>query len=251
VDSKAAKQTLALYRPGTADESDPDFAEALDFVKRDPDLSRWFGEHCALYAAVRSKFEQIPVPDGFKEQIVSEQKARTSIASRSRAAFIAMCAVAVLLLLVLGNFYLRPTDDRSLSAFGARMAGIVLRAYPKMDLETNNLAAIQQYLAQNGGPGNYVLPKGLETVPGTGCKILFWHGKRVSMVCFNSGKSSAPNTPDLFLFILDRASLSDPPTRNSAQFARMNGLTAASWSSGNLTYVLQGMGDEGFLLNFL
>jgi hypothetical protein len=250
VDSKAAKQTLALYRPGTADESDPDFAEALEFAKRDPELSRWLAEDCALYAAVRSKFEQIPVPEGLKEQIVSEQKARTSIASRSKAALLAVCAVIVLLLLGLGAFYLRPTEDRSLSAFGARMAGIPLRGYPKMDLETNNLAAIHQYLVQNGGQ-DYALPKGLKTASGTGCKILTWHGKRVSMVCFNSGKNAAANTPDLFLFIIQRSGLSNPPVSNSPQFARMSGLTAASWSRGNLTYVLQGMGDETFLLNFL
>ncbi|MEY2429852.1 MAG: hypothetical protein QOJ40_2737 [Verrucomicrobiota bacterium] len=250
MDRKAAKQTLALYRPGSADESDSDFTEALEFVKRDPDLARWFEEHCALYAAVRSKFEQIPVPEGLKEQIVSEQKARSSIASRSRAAFIAICAVIVLLLLALGAFYLRPTDDRSLAAFGARMAGIVLRAYPKMDLETNNLAVIHDYVAQNGGQ-DYALPKGLKTASGTGCKILTWHGKRVSMVCFNSGKNAAANTPDLFLFIIQRSGLSNPPVSNSPQFARVSGLTGASWSRGNLTYVLQGMGDETFLLNFL
>jgi hypothetical protein len=130
------------------------------------------------------------------------------------------------------------------------MASIVLRAYPKMDLETNNLPAIHQYLAQNG-QADYTLPKGLQTASGTGCKILSWHGKRVSMVCFNSGKNAAANMPDLFLFIIDRSGLSNPPIKSSAQFSRMSGLTAASWSSGNLTYVLEGIGDEAFLLNFL
>jgi hypothetical protein len=251
VDRTAAKQTLALYRPGTADEFDADFAEALEFAKRDPELARWFEEHCALCAAVRAKFEQIPVPEGLKEQIVSEQRARGLIASQSRAALIAVCAVIILLLLALGALYLRPTEDRSLAAFGGRMAGTVLRAYPKMDLETNSLAAIHEYLAQNGGQGDYVLPKGLETASGTGCKILSWHGKRVSMVCFNSGKKGTANTPDLFLFIIERSGLSNPPLMKSAQVAHMSGLTTASWSSGRLTYVLEGMGDEAFLLNFL
>src|SRR5205085_5921276 len=106
-------------------------------------------------------------------------------------------------------------------------------------------------LAQHGGQEDYVLPKGLEAASGTGCKILSWHGKPVSMVCFNSGKNAAANTPDLFLFIIERSGLSNPPAMNPTQFARVSGLTTASWSSGNLIYVLEGMGDKSFLQTFL
>ena len=69
-----AKQILALFRPGTADEEDPLFFEARQMAKTDPELARWFDDHCEAYLALRWKFQAIPVPPGLKEQILSERK---------------------------------------------------------------------------------------------------------------------------------------------------------------------------------
>src|SRR5207247_4864602 len=101
--------------------------------------------------------------------------------------------------------------------------------YPQMDLVTNNLAAIQTFLASSGH-GNYTLPPQLaQQVTGTGCALLPWHGKRVSMVCMNSGRNGAPMTPDLFLFIIDRTAIKHPPA-SSPQKVVVSGLASASWS---------------------
>jgi hypothetical protein len=62
MDYSKAKQILMLYRPGTADEHDPDMAEALALLKHDPELVRWFAEHAALQEALRAKFRQLPLP---------------------------------------------------------------------------------------------------------------------------------------------------------------------------------------------
>jgi len=129
------------------------------------------------------------------------------------------------------------------------MASTALRTYPQMDLETNDLNQIRQYLAQHQGHADYTLPKALAQTLPTGCKILPWHGRTVSMVCFNSGKNGSPNTPDLFLFVIDRAALSNPP--DSSQLSRISSLTTASWSSGDKTYVLGGLGNEEFLRRYL
>src|SRR5215469_7832190 len=72
-----AKEILKLYRPGTADAEDASFAEALALCERNPELKNWFTQHCALYSALRAKFKQIPVPEGLREQIVSERKVHT------------------------------------------------------------------------------------------------------------------------------------------------------------------------------
>ncbi len=37
-------------------------AEALVLARQDPELARWFAEHCALYEQVRDKLKKIPVP---------------------------------------------------------------------------------------------------------------------------------------------------------------------------------------------
>src|SRR4029079_15043537 len=52
MNTQQAKEILSLYRPGTADAEDPSFAEALRLCERDPELERWFSEHCAVYSAL-------------------------------------------------------------------------------------------------------------------------------------------------------------------------------------------------------
>src|SRR6185312_793531 len=71
--NEQAKQILQLYRPGTADATDPEFAEALKACEQDAELKQWFANHCALYAAIRSKFKNISVPEALKEQIIAER----------------------------------------------------------------------------------------------------------------------------------------------------------------------------------
>lgn len=72
ITGQKAKQILNLYRPGTDDALDPAFSEALDFCERDNRLIKWLEQHCANYSALRDEFRQIPVPQGFKEQIIAE-----------------------------------------------------------------------------------------------------------------------------------------------------------------------------------
>ena len=92
-----AKETLQLYRPGTADAVDPTFAEALELCERDPELKKWFVNHCALYAALRSKFKQIAVPEGLKEQIIAERRVHTTTPLRQKAVILAGAVAAVVM----------------------------------------------------------------------------------------------------------------------------------------------------------
>jgi len=82
MNSTQAKQILTIYRPGVADADDPEIAEALSLVRSDPELSRWFDEHCARQNVLREKLRQVAPPAALREQIISEHAARTRAASR-------------------------------------------------------------------------------------------------------------------------------------------------------------------------
>src|SRR5437867_7410850 len=71
MDSRLAKEILLRYRPGTADASDQEYAEALEQAKRDPELGRWFAQHQAFHNTIRDRFKQLPVPVGLKEDILA------------------------------------------------------------------------------------------------------------------------------------------------------------------------------------
>jgi hypothetical protein len=250
--AQEAKEILLRYRPGTADREDPEVAAALELAQDDPELARWFEEHRAVQAAIRDKFSRIEVPEGLKEQILSERKAHTTLVLRRRVALVAAATAVLFLLVQTAPFLRHPADDLSLSAFRTRMAGKVLREYPNMDLETNDLHQIRQFLAGKHAHGDSTLPPALEKTVPTGCATLTWHEKPVAMICFNSGKKADPKAADLFLFVIDRAAVGNPPATNSAQVARISRkLATASWSAGGKVFVLAGLGDEAFVRNYL
>jgi hypothetical protein len=257
VNSQDARQILLLYRPAV-DRDDPDFAEALALAKVDAELDAWFQQHCAFQNAANSAFKSIPVPEGLKEQILSERKAHLTLTSRRRT-LVATCAVAVIALCGLLTFRSifppKPSLDYSFGNFHTNMIGIVIR-YPTMDIVTNNARAIRLDLANRGQSNLVFTPSvdkivGKANIAGTGGKALDWQDKPVAMICLNSGKNGDPKKPDLFLFIVDNFSIQGPPSSAPVVTQVRRGIVSSSWSSGNKTYILAGLGDEDFLKQYL
>ena len=246
MNSQQAKQILLLYRPGDAEADNPQMAQALALTRRDPDLSLWFQQHCATQSALRAGFRRIPVPAGFREQILSEVPAQISLNRRRRQVWTAAGLVVVALVLGVGAFFLGLPQKQTFASFSGRMLKTALRGY-QMDLETNDLGAIRHYLASAHGFGEAALPAGLARQIGgtrpTGCAVLAWQGEPVSMFCFGkAGKT------DLWLFVIDRASIADVPKNTAPTVQRVSGTVATSyWSAGGKFYFLAGLGDEAVL----
>jgi len=248
MNSREAKEILLFYRPGTEDDRDPEFAEALALSRSDAELGRWLADQVAVRKALSSRFQAIPVPRGLKEQILSERQSHISppVPVKRRTALLATAAVVCVAAVSILLFH--PQKRDTLAEFRGRMAEIALRAYPKMDLETNDLAQIQQFIAHSQAPA-YELPKSITKATGTGCAILKWRDHPVSMICFRSGKNSDPTqTSDLFLFVIDRSAVGSAP--GSPRFQQLNRLGTMTWSAGDKTYVLGGYGDEAFVRTY-
>jgi hypothetical protein len=244
-----AKEILALYRPETADAEDPSFAEALELCRRDSELERWFEEHCALHTALRARFRQIPVPQGLKEQILAERKARLTPLRRRSLILAGVAAAAVLTGLV--SLWLPTREEPGFEMYQEQMTSLALCDYA-MDLTTNSPVQVRAYLAQRGAPADYVVPGLLQQATLTGCAIESWQGARVSMVCYRSGKALPPGqSSDLWLFVIDRASVRGGPAAPSPTITRVNRAVTASWSEAGRTYLLVADGDEAFIRRFL
>lgn len=249
-----AKQILMLYRPGTADADDPDTAAALALAKADPELSRWLEEHCARQNALREKFRQIPVLAGLKEQIISEEAAKSKAASR-RQKLVGLAAVAAIVVAfgIIGFNYLphKVSPANTLADYRVLMAYHALNPYG-MGLATNDASQIQGYLAKNNAPADYVLPAGLQNVVMTGCAIQSWQAANASMICFHTGKTpSGGQQSDLWLFVVDRTTIKDAPTITTPQFNKVGGLMTVAWTQGNNLYLLGTQSDEATLKKFL
>lgn len=250
-----AKEILSLYRPGSADDRDPEFAEALALVRQDADLARWFAEYCAVQRELSSRFRKIKPPEGLKEQIISENRTSKVVTWWRQPAVLAAAACIVLLASLASLWFNRtriPPEDLSLNGFRERMVRAAVKSAYGMDLETNDVAQIRAYLARQQAHADFQIPAALAATAYSGCGVLTWQGNRVTMVCFNSGRPLPPGSKtDLFLFVLERQAVSNPPSSNQPQLTPANQLATASWTSGDLVYLLVADGDTEFLRKYL
>lgn len=238
-----AKQILLAYRPWANDAQDPEVAAALAVCRQDAELAKWFEQHCALQNAIRAGFRKMPIPEGLKEQILSEHRPRNVMVWWRQPQVLAAAAVVAILISIASLWLAIPRhseEDLSLAGFRSRMVKTALRTYA-MDLETNDVAQVRAYLAQRQSHADYVLPKNLERTETVGCGALTWQGRPVAMVCFRTGKPLGPGTKsDLFLFVIERQALPAGNRSNAPEFATVSKLITASWEAGDKVYLLAG-----------
>jgi len=238
-----AKQILLLYRPGSADAAEPPMAEALELARRDLELGAWLQHHCAFQDAMRAKFREIEVPAQLKARIAAAQKIVPLPVWRRQPVWLA-AAASVALLLGLASLWFKPTKADGFANFQARMVSTALREY-RMDIVTNDMSQVRQFMAARGAPADYEVAPGLSRLQLTGGGLLRWRNHPVSMVCFDRGDKQM-----LYLFVMDRTALKDPPP-SRPQLNRVNELLAVSWSEGDKTYLLTGPEESDFLRKYL
>jgi hypothetical protein len=245
-----ARLALATYRPW-ADAADADFAAALAVVRQSAEGQKWFAAHCEAQLKIRAQFQHLPVPPGLKEQILSETKASRPKAATPRARLVLATAAGLLLAAVLAVMLLSERggsgEQVNLAGFRTRMVKTALRSYG-MELETNSLVEIRSFLGQRGAHADFQLPAALGQTEPTGCGVLSWQGRRVTMVCFHSGQPlPAGQKTDLFLFVIDRAGVPGAPVLKQPLIETAGKMRTASWQSGECLYLLAAEGDEAFL----
>jgi len=245
-----AKEILMLYRPGTADAEDPLVGEAIELARQDPELALWFNEHQAFQAAVRAKFRQIRAPEHLKMALLVRQKViRPQVWWRPQVrwespVWIAAAAAVVALLIGLSSVWFRPALPDRFSNYRQRMVSTALREY-RMDLVTNDMGSLRQLIRSKGGPSDYQLTQGLDRLQLTGGAALKWRSHPVAMVCFDRGDKNM-----LFLFVMPRDAIKDPPPRQP-ELAKVSDLVTASWSQDDKTYLLLGQEEADFAKKYL
>lgn len=234
-----AKENLLLYRPGAADADDPQLREAMELANREPELKRWFENHCRFQEAMRVKFREIEVPETLKAALLAQHKIVPLQPWWRQPVWLTAAAAMVLFLLWL-SFGSGPSVPDHFANYREMMVSFALKNYG-MDWVTNDQTSLRQLLAAKGAPANYNVPGGLEKLKLTGGAALTWRNHPVSMVCFDKG-----NNQMVFLFVMPRAGLKDPPASPEPKLTKISSFMTASWTQGENTYVLAGTQEEGF-----
>ncbi len=239
-----AKETLLAYRPWTDDAQDPEVAEALEVARQRPELQRWLKEHCERQEALRAKFREISVPEGLREQILSERRVEFTPARPMRRILVGALACLVIIGALASILYqLLPapsTEDLTFSGYRQRMVKTALRAYG-MDLETNSLTAVRSFLAERQCIADFTLPPALEATETIGCGILQWQGNPVTMVCFRTSETIDPALKsDLLLFVIAEENVKDKLREAEKIVAEVSEMQTVSWREGGKIYLLAG-----------
>ena len=242
--SREAKEVLLLFRPGRNDEADPQVAAALAQGQNDPELRRWFDEHCAFSQALQRKFGSLPVPRTLKGDILLGKNVVRGPAhwwSRHRTAL--AVAAAVVFFAIAASFWWQGKPQSSFADYRVRMVGSILREY-RMDLFTNDMQQVRAFLQTKGAPSDYSVPAGLERTAVTGAGILSWHGEKVSMVCFDRG-----NKDMVFMFVSNKKNIGGTP--RAPELQPVFDLATASWTAGDKVYLVAASGKPDQLRSYL
>jgi hypothetical protein len=153
---------------------------------------------------------------------------------------------AVVVLIVFFSSWHGPFQPAvSLADFRGEMLSFV-KLPPPMELESSNLEHIQNWLAKAAAPTDVFIPPGLATLDPIGCRVLFFRGQRVTLICFRrSGKNLA------HLLVVDRGVLPKLRTIRNPIFAPDGSWMTASWQRDNRIYLLATQGDRALLEHYI
>ncbi len=242
MNSADAQRILIAHRAGGAGTNDPEVVAALEQARRDPVLADWWQQQTACHEALAKSFAGIPIPPGLREQIRGRSKVIAFPWWRRQHVWAAAAAVAILI--GVAAFFQRPAPGDSFATFRSRMVSSVLRQY-RMDIQTNDMTVIRQFLAARNAPSDYALPAGARGLSPIGAGVLTWHASRVSMVCLDSR-----NQGTVFLFVVEDSLVKKAPGPVPT-VAQVNKLMTASWAEGGKVYLLAFQGEASDLKKFL
>lgn len=239
-----AQEILAAYRPGTEDEHDPMFAEALEMTHTDAGLRRWFQESLRFDQAVRVQVARVAAPSSVRQAILAGHKIirpapwwQRRLATRELAVAAAVLIIGAIAALALGQ---RPVGFND---FRRQIVDQSWGSAPHVEAKVSSLDEVRRYLASHNVSSNFTVSPTLAQSTVHGCSLLHWKGRLVPLICFSSeGKH-------VHLMVLDRKQFPDAPSE-SPQMAQWDSWRTASWSKGGHTYVLTGLNTPAFVKKF-
>lgn len=229
-----AQEVLLFYRPAIIEPLSAEMAEAIELTRHDAGLNEWFIAHCAAQRSISERLRRLEPPENAARKVLRRcQRRRFPLRPGAWAAAAALVLLGALV-------FFRQTAGRQddLNGFRARMVRTVLREY-RMDVVTNELAAVQSYLASAGGPVVAALPMPLSDLKVIGGGLLRWKDHPVSMVCFDRGDRQM-----LFLFVIEQQVAR---FKSTGKPQAENRLMTRTWTEGGRTYLLAGPPDTPLL----
>ncbi len=274
-----AKAILRVHRPSQSASNDPELARALDYLRDDPELARWWKEEADFDQVVTEKLGSVPPPADLRGKILSgaaspptdAETASTSNAGGSdisrpiadtessairppwwRTVPALAAALAILLGAIGVVIWNRQQPPQSGPALAEWQTGSltelnqVLSGTKKLDVESASSADLRRWLEQAHAPNPAALPESLTRANSVGCKTVVFGNQKVSIICFHASPTQLAH-----LVTVEERTLSNPPPEHRPQFVRQGDWVTASWSDQGQSFMLAMKASEEELRRLL
>ena len=246
MNSLEARFILEACRSGEI-AADPKIAEALQAVKSDPELARWFAAAQELDRAIIDKLKAVPVPEDLPARIRAGESSTAPESRRwTRRRWLALAAGAAASALP-AALILNRARPGDLTAFRNDMADFMNRRWDKtFDLADPEFANVKAWLESRSDSIQIDVPLTLEASRTIGCKTLAWRGNQAALICFSPKGTGAV----VHILVVNRGALTDPPGEEP-QLATLPNWNSAIWSRGDKVYLALTTADADKLTSCL
>jgi hypothetical protein len=228
-----AKYILRSYDLNGRDAGDPQFQEALEMLKRDPELGDWFTQEQSMDKKLSERFRVFPVPPDLKDRLLA---ARKIVPHRNWWQRLSLLSAAAASLALLGVLAVLPGRAPGKKQFAEYRSYIVETAakLDHLDIRTSDLAQIREWLGVHRAPEDFAIPGKLNGRSSVGCRVFAWNGQKISLICFE-----LENKKVAHLFVMDSSVLTNLPAGGIPHFQTAgDGIATASWSDAQRIYIL-------------
>jgi hypothetical protein len=240
-----AQFILHAYRASGEDAHDPQFEEALALVRNDPELARWFAREQALDTAIAERIHCVPLPPDLTTQLLLGRKVICPRPWWRKPAWIAAAASVALLISAASLLWLHRNAETDFASFRGTMIEASLDMKKHIDVMGLDADELKQWLIENHGHPGFVLPPVLASKGIMGCKVLEWHGHRVTLLCLKFGGKHVD------IFVVNESDLPRVSVGAAPVFASERGMTTARWRREGKIYFLAGNIPESELKQLL
>ena len=246
LDLEEIKTILSCYRPDRDDPSDPLIQEALTALNTQPELAAWYEEECAFDRSFKASLEDFTVPP-----IEHKAKAKTKTKRSKKARWMRGAAMAASILIALGGSFLGYATHyngkmQQMTSFREAMSYYSAGGLFMLDLMTEDITNLQQFMANNGGSNGTQLPDAFTGALPMGCKAIAWRNHTVSLYCFVNDQKQIVHA-----YLIPRIALHETEATEIADLQTHSNLPTAGWVHEETVYLLIGSEPEVTLDPFL
>ena len=228
-----AKYILRSYDLNGRDAGDPQFQEALEMLKHDPELGDWFTQEQSMDKKLSERFRVFPVPPDLKGRLLAARKIIPHRNWWQRPPLLSAAAAGLALLGVLAVLLSRTPGKRQFPEYHSYIVETAAKL-DHLDIQTSDLAQIREWLGAHRAPEDFPIPGKLNGRSSVGCRVFAWNGQKVSLICFE-----IENKKVAHLFVMDSSVLTNSPAGGIPHFQTTgDGIATASWSDAQRIYIL-------------